>query len=151
MKAGKNAHAHAHARAQEKAPVPGSDTPEAQRLDRICARIRSGSSLSAACWQEGLNPKALRSTMTRNEAVEAAVEAARHAAEDARLRTLEVLVAEGKPVGGVTWALERLHRAEFHLPTKIAMGGDAEAPPVASTVTITLADAIEAARQKDDE
>lgn len=124
--------------------------PEAVHL-RIADRMRAGSSFSAACWREGEPPEAVRSKMRHNPRIAALIEAARHEAEDARRAKLDELVAEGKPTGGLTWQLERLHRAEFHLPTKIAMGGDAEAPPVASTVTITLADAIEAARQKDGE
>jgi hypothetical protein len=124
--------------------------PETVHL-RIADRMRAGSSFSAACWREGEPPEAVRSKMRHNPRIAALIEGARAEAEDARRERLTRLVEDGKPTGGATWELERLHRAEFHLPTKIAMGGDAEAPPVASTVTITLADAIEAARQKDDE
>ncbi len=117
--------AHTNARAHAKDP-----TAEAQRIDRIAQRIRDGSSVDAACWREGIDPDAVRSTMRRHPDVRAIIEGARAEAEDERRAKLDVLVAEGKPTAGASWMLERLHRGTFHLPTKIAMGQDPDAGPV---------------------
>jgi hypothetical protein len=141
-------------KAQAPKVPPDTDAParaRAEQLARICERIRGGSSVDAACWREGLNPDTLRSRCRANPEELALVEAARAEAEDARREQLRELVASGMPTAGATWMLERLHRGQYHLPSKVHLGGDEEAGPVATTIKITLAEATEAAREREGE
>lgn len=131
----------------ENAP-PTDARARAERLDRICARIRAGSSVDAACWREGVDPDAIRGRCRTNPDEKAKIEAARAEAEDVRREEIRTLIAEGKPTAGATWLLERLHRGQYHLPSKVHVGGDEEAGPVATTIKITLAEATEAARER---
>jgi hypothetical protein len=134
------------------APAPPTDArARAERLDRICERIRGGSSVDAACWREGVDPDAIRGRCRTNPDEKAKIEAARAEAEDARREQLRELVASGMPTAGATWMLERLHRGQYHLPSKVHLGGDEEAGPVATTIKITLAEATEAAREREGE
>lgn len=134
-----------NARAREPAHEP-------KRLARICERIRGGLSVDASCWAEGIDPDAVRAAGRQgHDEVKLALEQARADAEAARVRRLDELIAEGKPTGGLTWMLERLHRRSYHIPQKVALGGDEDAGPVQTTVKITLAEAIEAAREREGE
>lgn len=123
----------------------------AEQLTRICDRIRGGSSVDAACWREGISPDAARSRWRHAPAELALVEAARAEAEDVRREEIKALVAAGMPTAGATWMLERLHRGQYHLPSKVHVGGDEEAGPVRAEVRLTLAEATEAARGRDEE
>lgn len=134
-----------NARAREPAHEP-------KRLARICERIRGGLSVDASCWAEGIDPDAVRAAGRQgHDEVKLALEQARADAEAARVRRLDELIAEGKPTGGLTWMLERLHRRSYHISQKVALGGDEDAGPVQTTVKITLAEAIEAAREREGE
>jgi hypothetical protein len=113
-----------NARAREPAHEP-------KRLARICERIRGGLSVDASCWAEGIDPDAVRSAGRQgHDEVRLALEQARADAEAARVRRLDELIEAGKPTGGATWMLERLHRKSYHIPQKVALGGDPEAPPM---------------------
>lgn len=135
---------------EAKAPPTDARARE-ERLDRICERIRGGSSVDAACWREGVDPDAVRGRCRTQPAEKAKIEAARAEAEDARRAQLAALIDDGKPTAGATWMLERLHRGQYHLPSKVHVGGDEEAGPVATTIRITLAEATEAAREREGE
>lgn len=124
---------------------------EPTRIGRICERIRSGLSVDASCWAEGIDPDAVRASGHHHPEVKVALEQARADAEAARVRRLDELIAAGMPTGGLTWMLERLHRRSYHIPQKVALGGDEDAGPVQTTVKITLAEAIEAAREREGE
>jgi hypothetical protein len=134
----------ARARAREPAHEP-------KRIARICERIRGGLSVDASCWSEGIDPQAVRAAGVHHPEVKIALEQARADAEAARVRRLETLIEEGKPTGGATWLLERLHPSQYHLPSKVHLGGDEEAGPVQTTIKITLAEATEAAREREGE
>lgn len=112
-----------------------------ERLRRICQRIREGSSVDAACWREGIDPDAVRSTMRRHPDVRAQVEAARAEAEDMRRQRLAMLIEEGRPTAGATWELERLHRSTYHLPSKVDLSASVTSAPATSEQARRLADA----------
>lgn len=118
------------AKQAETKAAPTDARAREERLDRICERIRNGSSVDAACWREGVDPDAIRGRCRTQPAEKAKIEAARAEAEDARREQLKELVAAGMPTAGATWMLERLHRGQYHLPTRVLSGQDPEAGPV---------------------
>lgn len=126
-------------------------SPVRAALEAICEAIEAGSTMSGAAWSAGVTPASLEAQIRENPMVQMRVEAARAKAEAREVAKLDELIAQGKPTAGQTWKIERMHRRNFHIPSKVALSGDDDAGPVRAQVEITLAAAIEAARQKDDE
>jgi hypothetical protein len=133
-------------------PTTGTDArARVELLERICARIRAGSSMDAACWREGIDPQAVRSTMRRHESVRTAVEAARAVAEDARRERMDAMIDDGKPTRGLEWQLQRLHPHVYDAPTKVELTGADGGPLTSQTVEPTeeaLRARLEAIRAK---
>lgn len=131
-------------------PTTGTDArARVELLERICARIRAGSSMDAACWREGIDPQAVRSTMRRHESVRTAVEAARAVAEDARRERMDAMIDDGKPTRGLEWQLQRLHPHVYDAPARLEVSGP-DGGPTQGEIKITLADALAGAAGRAD-
>lgn len=103
-----------------------------EQVPAIVADIESGVPLQPACVRNGVSPDTVRDAIDRRDPDAEPIQVARAALEAELAQAFRSQALSGEAATGVRDLLARIAPKRWHLPERIHIGGDEDAPPVRS-------------------
>lgn len=122
-----------------------------ERVPMIAERVRLGLGLEPACAIEGVSVRTVEDAIARGDEATLPIIAARAECEAELVADLREHSRNGKPHGATAYLLERIAPKRWRQSNRVEVSGPDGGPQRVEQIALTLAEAIEAARGRDDD